>query len=129
MSPAAPVMMTPVMPAPVAVAPAPMPVMPAPVMPTAMTVMPAHLLGLQATDLVAGGDGRIRIVAGRRAGIPLERKRRERRRPGGCCKSRHTGGDTEGHLQKIPAFHQSFPLLLSWTNCVSQFFRRDLNAR
>ncbi|SEC29862.1 hypothetical protein SAMN05444164_1498 [Bradyrhizobium erythrophlei] len=90
--------------------------------------MPAHLLGLQATDLVAGGDGRMRIVAGRRAGILVERKRRERRRLSCRCKSRHTGGDTEGHLQKIPAFHQSFPLLLSWTNCVSEFFRRDLNA-
>lgn len=97
-------------------------------MPTAVAVMPAHLLGLQATDLVAGGDGRMRIVAGRRAGTLVEGKRRERRRPGGRCKSRHTGGDTEGHLQKIPAFHQSFPLLLRWTNCVSEFFRRDLNA-
>lgn len=99
-----------------------MPVVPAPMMPTAMAVMPVHLLGLQATDLVAGGDGRMRIIAGRRAGIVIERKRRERRRLDGCCKSRHTGGDTEGHLQKIPAFHQSFPLLLSWTNCTLRVF-------
>ena len=106
-----------------------MPVVPAPMMPAAVAVMPAHLLGLQATDLVTGGDGRMRIAASWRAGILVERKRRERRRLNCCCESRHTGGDTEGHLQKIPAFHESFPLLLSWTNCVSQFFRRDLNAR
>ncbi|GIQ72749.1 hypothetical protein BraRD5C2_11850 [Bradyrhizobium sp. RD5-C2] len=76
-------------------------------MPAAVAVMPVHLLGLQATDLVAGGDGRMRIIAGRRTGVPIERKRRERRRLGGYRKSRHTGGDTEGDLQKIPAFHQS----------------------
>ena len=94
-----------------------------------MAVMPAHLLGLHAADLVARGDGRMRIASGRRACVVIERKRRERRGLRGRCERHRTGGDTEGDLQKIPAFHESFPLLLRWTNCVSQFFRRGQNAR
>ncbi len=80
------------------------------------TVMPTHLLGLQMINLVARGDGRMRIAARRRTWILVEGKRRERRGLGRCYERGCSGGDTEGDLEKIAAFHESFPLLLSWTN-------------
>mgnify|MGYP000007888075 FL=1 len=97
-------------------------VVPASVMPVPVAVMPAHLLRLQAVDLVTRGDGRMRIAARRRACILVQEKRRERRRLGGHCERGGAGGDTEGDLQKIPAFHEHFPLLLSWINRARQVF-------
>lgn len=94
-----------------------MPVVPVPMMPTPMAMMPAHLLGLHVINLVTRGDGRMRVAARRRTCILVERKRRERCRLGCRYERGCSGGDTEGDLQKIAAFHESFPLLLSWTNC------------
>ncbi len=100
----------------------PMPAVPVPMMmPTPMAMMPAHLLGLHAIDLVTRGDSRMRIAGCWRARILAQRKRRERRRLGGHCEGGNTRRDTEGYLQKVPAFHESFPLLLSWTNRTASF--------
>lgn len=114
---------------PTVVAPAPMPVVPVPMMPAPMAVMPTtvamipvHLLGLQATDLVTGGDGRMRIAIGWRACVVAEGKRCERRRLDGRCEGGRTGGDSEGHLQKIAAFHERFPLLLGGPTASASFF-------
>ena len=76
-------------------------VVPASVMPVPVAVMPAHLLRLQAVDLVTRGDGRMRIAARRRACILVQEKRRERRRLGGHCERGGAGGDTE----PLPGFH------------------------
>ena len=110
-------------------APAPMPAVPVPVTPTPVAMMPAYLLGLHAADLLGRGDGGMRFASRWCACILVEGKRRERRRLRRRSEGDGSGGDTEGHLQKIPAFHERFPLLLSWTNCSSEFLPRELNAR
>jgi hypothetical protein len=107
-------LVSPIAAVPMAVAPTPMPATPAPVtaVPAPVTVVPVmaptHFFGLEAVDLVAGGDGGMGIFI---AGMPsarIERLRDKWRRLRARSKSgdtSNTDGQSKGELQKIPTLH------------------------
>jgi hypothetical protein len=85
------------------VAAVPMTTAPAPVATMPVTVMPTHLLGLEVIDFVAGGDGGMRIRAGRSPRVLAERH--HRRGLCGCSKGCRTCGSAKRNLQEVAAFH------------------------
>lgn len=124
------------MPVPVPV-PAPMPavvptpvtvvVVPAPMM--AVPVMtPAHFLRLETIDFALVGDGRMGILIGGEPPIDAQRLRQQRRGLGGGGDRRGARNNPERDFQKIPAFHDIFPLP-GWRVMRSDFRRTEMNAR
>jgi hypothetical protein len=101
--PAAAVAPTAPAPAPVAAAtPAPAAAMPPPV----PAATPPHFFGLEAVDILLGGDRRAGLCIRRRqSSVFCERMRRQRRCLRARSQSRGAGGESKGEFQKVAAFH------------------------
>ncbi len=124
---AVPVMAVPVT---VVVAPTPVTVPMAPVT-MVMPVSPAHLLRLEAVDLVLAGDGGLRIgISRRQPPVVLKRLRQQRRGLRARRQRNSARGKSNGEFQKVAAFHD-ISLLVA---CVCRvmpgdFDRAEMNGR
>ena len=94
-----------------------------------MTMIPAHLFGLQMFHLVAGGNGGTGILVRRRKWAVLcERVEQQRRGP--CARGQRGSarGKPKGQFQKVAAFHDIF--LSPCARVMPTDFRRvDMNGR
>jgi hypothetical protein len=111
-----------VVPTPVTVVVVPAPMMAVPVM------TPAHFLRLETIDFALVGDGRMGILIGGEPPIDAQRLRRQRRGLGGGGDRRGARNNPERDFQKIPAFHDIFPLP-GWRVMRSNFRCAEMNAR
>lgn len=113
-------------PAPVAAAmPAPVTPMPVP----APVVAPAHLLGLEPVDFVAGCDGGMKVfVGGRQVSTRCQRKRRQRRGLRARGQRGRAGGHTESEFQKVAAFHDISLFLLRLAVDAGDFGCAEMNG-
>lgn len=87
-------------------APTPSPTPPAPSSATTTSAAPAHLFGDKTINLVAGRDGRPRIVISRQPpSVSDERSRREGRGLRARGQRYRACGKSKGEFQKVAAFH------------------------
>jgi hypothetical protein len=89
---------------------------------------PAHFLRLETIDFALVGDGRMGIRLGGELPVRAERLRQQRRGLGGGGDGRGARNHPERNFQKIPAFHDIFPLP-GWRVMRSDFRRTEMNAR
>jgi hypothetical protein len=73
---------------------------------------PPHFVGREALDLVAGGDGRLRVGTARQPCIVGEWSRHQRSGMRGGSERCAACGKPQSEFQKVPAFHPIIPPLL-----------------
>jgi hypothetical protein len=101
-------------------------------MPVPMPVVtPAHLFGLEAVDLVVGGDGGTGILVRRRQPfIFCKRLRCQRRGLHARGERSGSGRKSSGEFQKVAAFHDISLLVLgAWRVMRGDFDRVEMNDR
>jgi hypothetical protein len=70
------------------------------------TSSPAHRFGLEAIDLICGGNGATNVIIRSRQRYTFCRRMRGKRRGvHACAKYCSAGGGPKGKLQKMAAFH------------------------
>src|SRR3954462_13311436 len=91
-------------PTPMAATPSPVTAAPAPMTPMPVA-MPAHLFGLEAVDLIGGGDGGPDVWAAGREPRVFQRMRHQRRGLRRGAQRGRACGNPNGDFQEVTAFH------------------------